>query len=102
MCGVKGFQGAAAFLYRRSEEDRMHMLKMFIMSTTRGGHALLDKLENPVATYASLLNSYSCVRTCNAMFFEINKLYGLNWKRKIIPPASSCNGNEEQIEEKVL
>ena len=28
-CQLKGFDGAATFMYRQSEEERAHMLKLF-------------------------------------------------------------------------
>ncbi len=39
-CEVKGYNGIANFLYNHSDEERMHMLKLFKYINDRGGHAL--------------------------------------------------------------
>lgn len=51
---VKGFNGAAAFMYAHSDEERMHMLKLFKFVNERGGHAIAPALEKPVIDYKSL------------------------------------------------
>lgn len=38
-CAVKGFQGASEFLFRHSDEERMHMLKLVHYLNDHGGHA---------------------------------------------------------------
>jgi ferritin len=53
-CETNGFPGAAAFLYRQSDEERMHQLKLVHYVNDRGGKARLMQLEQPVAGYKSL------------------------------------------------
>ena len=36
---VNGYKGVAQFLYHHSDEERMHMLKLFHYINDRGGHA---------------------------------------------------------------
>ena len=43
-CEVKGFNGIASFLYHHSDEERMHMLKLFHYINDRGGHAIVPGL----------------------------------------------------------
>ncbi len=53
-CETNGFPGAAAFLYRQSDEERMHQLKLVHYVNDRGGKAHLMPLDQPVADYKSL------------------------------------------------
>jgi len=38
-CAAKGFEGASAFLFRHSDEERGHMLKLVHYLNDHGGHA---------------------------------------------------------------
>jgi len=38
-CEANGYPGAAAFLYRQSDEERMHQLKLVHYVNDRGGKA---------------------------------------------------------------
>lgn len=51
---VKGFSGAAKFLYAHSDEEREHMLKLIKYINERGGHAVIPALEPPLKDYDSL------------------------------------------------
>jgi ferritin len=53
-CESNGFPGAAAFLYRQSDEERMHQLKLVHYVNDRGGVASLMSLDTPVSKYYSL------------------------------------------------
>ncbi|MBE0636983.1 MAG: ferritin [Bacteroidales bacterium] len=53
-CEVKGLPGAAKFLYTHSDEERMHQLKFVHFLNTRGGHAVLQAVEQPAAEYKSV------------------------------------------------
>ena len=44
---VKGFNGVAEFLYHHSDEERMHMLKLFRYINDRGGHAIVPPFAAP-------------------------------------------------------
>lgn len=45
---VNGLIGTSAFLYRHSDEERMHMLKLIKFINERGGQAKIPALEEPV------------------------------------------------------
>ena len=53
-CEVKGYNGIAKFLYHHSDEERMHMLKLFKFINDRGGHSLVPGLDAPPKTYNSI------------------------------------------------
>ena len=53
-CEVKGFKGIAQFLYHHSDEERMHMLKLFHYINDRGGHAIVPGLQSPPKDYVSI------------------------------------------------
>lgn len=44
---VKGLEGISQFMYKHSDEERMHMLKLVKYVNERGGHALISDLSAP-------------------------------------------------------
>ena len=44
---VKGLEGIAQFMYKHSDEERIHMLKLVKYVNERGGHALISELNAP-------------------------------------------------------
>jgi ferritin len=44
---VEGFEGTAAYLYKQSDEERMHMLKILHFINDNDGHAKVPKLDEP-------------------------------------------------------
>ena len=44
---VKGLEGIAQFMYKHSDEERMHMLKLVKYVNERGGHAKISELSAP-------------------------------------------------------
>lgn len=44
---VKGLEGISQFMYKHSDEERMHMLKLVKYVNERGGHALISDLNAP-------------------------------------------------------
>ncbi|HPR56923.1 MAG TPA: ferritin [Bacteroidales bacterium] len=53
-CEVQGLPGAAKFLYQHSDEERMHQLKFVHFLNDRGGHAVLQAVEQPAPEYKSI------------------------------------------------
>lgn len=53
-CQTKGFDTSAAFLYKHSEEERMHMLKLIHYVNDAGGHALQPEITGIKHTFGSL------------------------------------------------
>lgn len=50
---VKGLEGVAQFMYKQSDEEREHMLKLVKFINERGGHAQISALKAPNVTFAS-------------------------------------------------
>jgi ferritin len=53
-CEVKGLPGAARFLYQHSDEEREHQLKFVHFLNDRGGHAVLQAVDQPAAEFNSI------------------------------------------------
>lgn len=60
-CEVKGYKGVAEFLYHHSDEERMHMLKLFRYINDRGGHAVVPGLESPSKDFVSIQEIFEIV-----------------------------------------
>jgi len=50
---VRGFEGISAFMYKQSDEERMHMLKLVKYANQRGGEAKIPKVSEPVLDCSS-------------------------------------------------
>ena len=50
----KGLNGTAQFLYRHSDEERFHMLKLIKFINERGGVAVVGQVPQPPAEYDNL------------------------------------------------
>ncbi|MEI8201875.1 MAG: ferritin [Bacteroidota bacterium] len=75
---TKGFPGAAAFLYRQTEEERMHLLKFIKYLNDRGGHAQIAELKAPETEFTSLKEVFDKVLKHEEFVTEsINTLYGV-------------------------
>jgi ferritin len=46
-----GLEGISRFMYKQSDEERMHMLKLVKFVNERGGHAQVTDLKAPKTTY---------------------------------------------------
>jgi ferritin len=53
-CETQGYETSSAFLYKHSEEERMHMLKLFRYINAAGGHALEPEITKIKHTFKSL------------------------------------------------
>jgi ferritin len=51
---VAGLEGASKFFYKHSDEERMHMLKLFHYVNERGGHALVPVLKAVPTKYKNI------------------------------------------------
>lgn len=51
---TQGMNGTAAFLYKHSDEERMHMLKLIKFINERGGTAVIPPLTKPPKDFASI------------------------------------------------
>lgn len=50
---VKGLEGISQFMYKHSDEERMHMLKLIKYVNERGGHAHISELKAPETDFGS-------------------------------------------------
>lgn len=50
---IKGFEGIAAFMFKQSDEERQHMLKLLKYVNQRGGQAAISALDEPRLDYTS-------------------------------------------------
>lgn len=49
----KGLEGIARFMYKQSDEERLHMLKLVKYINERGGHAYVSALKAPKTDFVS-------------------------------------------------
>lgn len=77
-CEQKGFQGSANFFYKQSEEERMHMLKIFRYVNEADGRALSPAVPQPAHDFASYNNLFETSleheKKVTASIHEIMKL----------------------------
>ena len=72
---TKGYSGAAKFLYAHSDEERQHMLKLFMYVNERSGHAVVPALKQPPKTFNSLSEVFSQILKHEiGVSSEINKV----------------------------
>jgi ferritin len=50
----QGLEGVAQFMYKQSDEERMHMLKLVKYINERGGHAIVTDLKSPKTTFGTM------------------------------------------------
>lgn len=51
---VEGYEGISNFLYKHSDEERMHMLKLVKFINERGGHGIIPTLSQPPIKYEGI------------------------------------------------
>ncbi len=74
-CDKTGYANAASFLYRHSEEERQHMLKIFHYINEAGGHALHPEIANIQYHFKSLREVFELVLKSEISVTQsINKL----------------------------
>ena len=55
---AQGLSGTSSFLYKHSDEERLHMLKLVKFINERGGEAVIPALIKPPTTFESLTNVF--------------------------------------------
>jgi len=74
-CDQGGFDGSAAFLYRHSDEERMHMLKLVHHINSLGGQALSPEIAKIPHRFKSLHEIFELILKHEiSVTTEINKL----------------------------
>jgi ferritin len=80
---VQGLEGIAAFLYRHSDEERMHALKLMRYINERGGHAVVPALSKPPKELRGITDIFQSIFQQEVeVTAEINKLVDLCLKDK--------------------
>lgn len=51
---IQGLEGVAQFMYKQSDEERLHMLKLIKYVNERGGHAVVTDLKAPKTTFGNM------------------------------------------------
>jgi len=100
----QGLSGTAAFLYRHSDEERMHMLKLVKFINERGGKAMISALKQPSTNYKSITDVFqSLFDHETAVTNEINGVVDLCLKEKDYTTHNFMQWYVgEQIEEEAL
>jgi ferritin len=100
-CQVNGYPGAAAFLFKQTDEERMHQLKFVHYLNDRNGYSKLLALENPTADYKSLLDVFEKVMIHEEFITaSINDLYEIAVNNKDYTTGNFLQWYiNEQIEE---
>ena len=101
---TEGLGGAAQFLYKHSDEERMHMLKLVQYVNERGGKALIPQLNQPEKEYKSLTNLFQTLLDHEVMVSnEINNLVDICLSEKDYTTHNFMQWYvAEQIEEEAL
>lgn len=101
---VQGLNGVANFLYRQSDEERQHMLKLIRFMNERGGHGLVPKLDQPQKDFKSVNQVFEEVLNHEMLVStEINHLVEICLQEKDYTTHNFLQWYvSEQIEEEAL
>ncbi len=100
----QGLQGTAAFLYRHSDEERLHMLKLIKFINERGGCAVVPALKQPSTKYKGITDVFQALLDHETIVTnEINGVVDLCLKEKDYTTHNFMQWYVgEQIEEEAL
>ena len=100
----QGLQGTAAFLYRHSDEERLHMLKLIKFINERGGCAVVPALKQPSTKYKGITDVFQALLDHETIVTnEINGVVDLCLKEKDYTTHNFMQWYvSEQIEEETL
>jgi ferritin len=103
-CQKNGYQGAAAFLYKHSDEERMHQLKFVHYLNDRQGYSVLQQIEQPPFEFESLHKLFEDVlKHEHYITASINELYHVSTMEKDYTSANFLQWYiTEQLEEENL
>ena len=103
-CQKNGYQGAAAFLYTHSDEERMHQLKFVHYLNDRGGYSVLQDIEQPPSSFESVHKIFQDIlKHEQYITASINELYHLAATEKDYTTANFLQWFiTEQVEEENL
>jgi len=100
----QGFEGVASFMYAHSDEERMHMLKLFKFVNERGGHAKVSSLDAPPSSFGSFKEMFQTLFDHEVMVSNrINNLIDITLTEKDYATNNFLQWYvSEQIEEEAL
>lgn len=103
-CQVQGFNGVSAFLYHHSDEERMHMLKLFHYINDRGGHGIVPAFAAPQKDFKDIHEVFAIVLSHEIKVSnEINALVAMCTEEKDYTTHNFLQWYvAEQIEEETL
>jgi len=101
---VEGYNGVADFLFKHSDEERVHMLKLVKFINERGGHAVIPALPQPDLKYKGVKPLFEQVLNHEIhVSEEINKLVDICLHEKDYTTHNFLQWYvSEQIEEEAL
>jgi ferritin len=99
-----GLSGTAAFLYRHSDEERVHMLKLIKFINERGGRAKVPALKQPGTDFKSITDIFQSLLEHETTVTDgINSVVDLCLKEKDYTTHNFMQWYvSEQIEEEAL
>jgi ferritin len=99
-----GLNGVCNFLYRQSDEERVHMLKLIRYINERGGKAIVPAMEEPAREFESLSVIFQKVLNHEVYVTkEINNLVGICLQERDYTTHNFLQWYvSEQIEEEAL
>lgn len=99
-----GLSGVAQFLYKHSDEERVHSIKLIKYVNERGGHGVVPALKQPEKDYKTLRSVFEMVLKHEIYVSgEINKLVEICLKEKDYTTHNFLQWYvSEQIEEERL
>jgi ferritin len=101
---IQGYNGVSSFLYKHSDEERMHMLKLIRFVNERGGHGLVPSIDKIPSNFKSVSSIFETVLAHEIkVTSEINKLIDICLKEKDYTTHNFLQWYvAEQIEEEAL
>lgn len=101
---TQGLGGTAQFLYKHSDEERIHMLKLVQYINERGGKAIIPALPKPAKDFKTLNNLFQTLLKHEIMVSDkINDLVEVCLKEKDYTTHNFLQWYvAEQIEEEAL
>lgn len=101
---VQGYNGVANFMYKHSDEERQHMLKLVKFVNERGGHAIVPELKQPPKEFKDIPSMFKNLLDHEiAITQKINELVSTTLAEKDYTTHNFLQWYvSEQIEEEAL
>ena len=101
---IQGLEGVSEFMYAQSDEERMHMLKLFKYINERGGHSIVSELNAPDVEFGSIKEMFETLFKHEIFVSQsINELVHISLEEKDYATHNFLQWYvAEQIEEEAL